>query len=58
MSSHPELAAVFFLIILGCAPKEQTTQTSDWQRQAKHQDQFMSDKRIGGEHTRKEGAVE
>jgi hypothetical protein len=47
MSSRPGLAAVVALGILGCATKEQTTQTAEWQRQAKQQDQFMGDKRVG-----------
>ena len=64
MSSRPELAVVIALMMLGCAPKEQTTQNADWQRQAAHQDQFMGDKRLGGAyHTgtsgmRKKGTVQ
>jgi hypothetical protein len=40
MSFRPELAAIIALIMLGCAAKEETTQTADWQRQAKYQDRF------------------
>ena len=48
MSSRPGLAAVIALMMLGCATKEETTQTTDWHGQAKYLDEYMSDRRIGG----------
>jgi hypothetical protein len=48
MSSRHGLAAIFALMMLGCATKQETTQTAQWERQAEHQDEFMGDKRLGG----------
>jgi hypothetical protein len=48
MSSRPGLAAVIALMVLGCATKEETTQTTDWHGQAKYLDEYMRDRRFGG----------